>query len=200
MTAAIYDNLLSEISALYARHDALRRFCPLPDTLARQEVIASQRRVSAVLQAETRLISQNYKPVQEALISASAHMHWREVYRPDGSDSEGLCYRFMDKLGVYAIIGETGPFASDEMSVYLVYMPAGLTYPWHYHPAEELYFILSGEGVFRREGCDDRTVREGDVVIHESNQAHEMQTYDSPLLSVAVWRNHLDIPPTLIRR
>lgn len=193
-----YDEILTELGILFETQTGLSDFCPLPDSLARQLVEPNHRAASDDLQNETRLISSAFASLQETLIAASPDMHWREVYRKDSHTPSGISFDFMERLGVYAIIGETGPFLSKDMSAYLVYMPAHLTYPWHYHPAEELYFILSGEAVFRREGHEDRLVRESDIIIHDSNQAHEMQTYDSPLLSIAIWRNHLDIAPTLI--
>ena len=195
-----HDNLLSEIASLYERYELLSDFAPLPEDLIPQQVIAHERQASLMLQAEDKLKSASHAALQEALIAASPDMHWREVYTQDEASPVHVSYEFMSRLGVYAIIGKTGPFASSELSLYMVYMPAGLTYPWHYHPAEELYFILSGEAVFRRQGHEDRLMREGDVIVHETNQPHEMQTYDKACLSLAVWRNHLDIAPTLMAK
>lgn len=200
MSRIIYDDLLAEIKALYKNHPALEAFAQLPDDLAPQQVTPHQRDASRRLQQDSGLQSQHHAGLQEALITASEHMHWREVYRPDEAQPDTLSYAFMNDLGVYAIIGETAPFASEKMSLYLVYMPAGMIYPWHYHPAEELYFILSGIGTFCRAGHQDEQVHEGSIIIHETNQPHMMQTTNSPLLALAVWRNHLDIAPTLMAR
>ena len=194
----IYDEILAELKIVFETQIGLSEFCSLPNVFARQLVVPNDRPASNNLQKEKGLFCRTFPNLQEKLIAACPDMHWREVYKKDSNTPSGISLDFMEQLGVYAIIGETGPFSSKDLSVYLVYMPAQLTYPWHYHPAEELYFILSGEAVFRREGHEDRTVGESDIIIHESNQAHEMQTYDSPLLSIAIWRNHLDIAPTLI--
>lgn len=195
---SIYDEILAELIVLFKRNKALQAFCTLPQSIPRQIVEPRHRAASNDLQNETQFIGGAFANLQAKLIAACPNMHWREVYRKDSNTPAGISFDFMERLGVYAIIGETGPYMSKDLSVYLVYMPANLIYPWHYHPAEELYLILSGEGVFRRKGHEDRLVRESDIIIHDSNQPHEMQTYDSPLLSLAIWRNHLDIAPTLI--
>ena len=196
----IHDEILASLKELIECKEEVSEFCSLPLSISRQEMSPKHRAASDALQSETKLCSVAFAEFQEKLIAAGPEMHWREVYRKDDNTPVGISMDFMERLGVYAIIGETGPFLSKDISVYLVYMPANLTYPWHYHPAEELYFILSGEGMFRRQGYEDRLVSEGDIIIHGSNQPHEMQTYDSPLLSLAIWRNHLDIPPTLVGR
>ena len=36
------------------------------------------------------------------------------------------------------------------MNAWMVYMPAGLYYPLHQHPAEEMYLCLAGEAVFKK--------------------------------------------------
>ena len=198
MPDAIYNELLDEVKAVYARHENLRDFAPLPSDLTRQEIVPYQRPIAARLQHETGLISSCHESLQKALITAGPFMHWPEVYLPDDKAPASIDYAFRDELGVYTIIGERAPFASDEMALFLVYMPAGVIYPWHKHPAEELYFILSGEAVFRKEGQGDHLMREGDVICHETMQPHDMQTYDTPMLCLCVWRNHLDIAPTLI--
>lgn len=86
------------------------------------------------------------------------------------------------------------------MSAWVVYMPAGLYYPWHQHPAEEMYFTLAGEGVFMREGCTDETMREGQACLHQSNQPHAFETKDHPIMAYVVWRNGFDIPPVLTHK
>ena len=77
-------------------------------------------------------------------------------------------------------------------------MSSHLFYPWHRHPAEEIYMVLSGKALFKREGEKDRWCEEADYVIHETNQPHALQTTNSPMLALVAWRNHLDTPPILV--
>ena len=195
-----YEHLKHELISLYSKLTFLSEFAPLPDEWIKQQVVPTQRDVSFSLQSDTEQMSSNFSSLRDALVGAAPIMHWPEIYKESDIQIDGVSCDFMEHLGVYTIIGDTGPFQSQNMSVYLVYMPAGLTYPWHYHPAEELYFIISGEAVFRRDGHEDLVASKGMHIIHETNQPHEMQTYDKPMLSLAIWRNHLDVVPTLIAR
>ena len=195
-----YEHLKNELINLYSKLTFLSEFAPLPDEWIEQQVVPTQRDVSLSLQSESQLVSGNFSSLRNTLVGVAPIMHWPEIYKESDIQIEGVSCDFMEHLGVYTIIGDTGPFQSQNMSVYLVYMPASLTYPWHYHPAEELYFIISGEAVFRRDGHEDIVASEGMHIIHETNQPHEMQTYDKPMLSLAIWRNHLDVVPTLIAR
>ena len=198
MPPSQHQDLFTILSELYVSCEALRAFAPLPDDLVAQSVEPHHRAASHALQQDTQLQSHHHQELQTALIAASPQMHWREVYRRDETSPAHLSFDFMDKLGVYALIGETGPFMSQKMALYMVYMPAGLSYPWHAHKAEEFYYILSGEAVFRRAGHPDKTLKEGDCLYHSSELPHAMQTYDKPMLSLAVWRNHLDAPAYLL--
>ena len=200
MQNVTYEHLKNELINLYSKLPFLPDFALLPDEWIVQQVLPNQRDVSFSLQSESELVSSHFSSLRDRLVGAAPIMHWPEIYKESAIQIDGVSCDFMEHLGVYTIIGDTGPFQSQNMSVYLVYMPAGLTYPWHYHPAEELYFIISGEAVFRRDGHEDIEASEGMHIIHETNQPHEMQTYDKPMLSLAIWRNHLDVVPPLIAR
>ena len=188
----IYQNLLSAIRAAYSAHSALRTFTPLPDHLPRQPLEPEHRPCSTDLQNETGLNSSGFSDLQEQIIASAPLMKWRQIY---GDNQQN---RFMDRLGCYAIVGEGGPFASAEMRLFVIYMPSNLYYPWHIHPAEELYLVVSGQAVFKREGCSDESLTEGQSMFHESNQPHAIETFDTPMLSLVAWRNHLNTPPILV--
>ena len=79
----------------------------------------------------------------------------------------------------------------------MVYMPAGLYYPWHQHPAEELYLCLAGEAVFKKDLEEDKVLRKGEITIHGSNQPHATQMHDHPGLCYDIWSNELTTPPVL---
>ena len=66
-----------------------------------------------------------------------------------------------------------------------------------YHPAEELYFCIAGEAIFKADGKEDRLLSEGGIAQHSSNQSHAMQTNKKPVLAYVVWRNGFDVLPKL---
>jgi|TARA_B110000259_G_C13827383_1_gene327201 quercetin dioxygenase-like cupin family protein len=77
----------------------------------------------------------------------------------------------------------------------MVYMPPRLYYPYHNHPAEEIYMVVSGSAVFKRMGLPDETLAEGDTSFHEGNQPHAMETLAEPVLCLVAWRNQFQNPP-----
>ena len=121
-------------------------------------------------------------------------MRWRETYRGRSDQTA-----FMDRLGCFSIIGEDGPYGSEQLRGFVVYMPPRLYYPWHAHPAEEAYLVISGTAAFRREGHVAERLSEGQVMMHTTDQAHAIETFDEPMLSLVVWRNHLSIAPHLVQ-
>ena len=195
-----YDALLTELRACYDKYPALRHFAPLPDHFARQELTPITNLSHTLLMQDKALQATELAALQSALLDASHSMAWRTIYTaPEGAANQDL-YAFSSKLGCYAITGDDSPFASLSVRIFLVYMPAGLYYPWHKHPAEELYFGISGSAIFRRDGAEDEVLTEGKSLFHESDQPHAIETTDQPFLSLAIWRNHLTTPPTLLDR
>lgn len=76
-------------------------------------------------------------------------------------------------------------------------MSPHLYYPWHHHPAEEIYRILSGAAWFMKDGTQPVLLAAGDCYEHASNQPHAMETTDQPVMAYVVWRNGFETPPVL---
>ena len=194
----IYDQLLATIWDLYQNVPQLADFAPLGHTLPKQDMTPLEHPSRQLFEQETFKQSSQYTDVLSAIQAASAHMQWREIYTPPPGEANPEKYDFASRLGCFSITGLHSPFACDTMRMFMVYMPAGLHYPWHSHLAEELYFILSGEAVFQRAGCEDAHLGEGDMMFHHSNQPHAMHTLDSPMVSLAIWRGDLFEPAVLL--
>lgn len=191
------DSLLTAMRGLYAHVPALAAFAPFPADLSPQAFTPHHRDASTVFQQDTGLYSASFSAFTSLVIANSPALHWREVYTPSNQSHQEISTAFMARLGCTALIGDRAPFHSEQLHLFVVYMPAGLIYPWHKHLAEELYLILAGEAVFRCAGRDDALVKEGDIIHHESQQPHMMQTMTKPMLSLAIWRNHLSAPAQL---
>ena len=134
----IFQTLLRTTQNAYSKNTEMMGFAPFPNNIISQEVIPYYCKCSDYLGDDKRLISNNYPKLQKAIIDASEFVHWRETYKwTDIGDY------FMDRFGCYSIIGENAPFSSDALRVFMVYMPPRLYYPWHHHPAEEVYMVIS---------------------------------------------------------
>lgn len=194
----LYHTLLSACYDLYETEAALRDFAPLPEVCDLQQITPRQHPGCAHFLCSDSIAPAQYEAFERAIKEAAPALIWPHIYRPSANQPDNIDFRFTDRLATCEIIGYEAPFTSEEMHLYFVYLPPDTFYPWHKHPAEELYFVLSGGAIFQRENKPDQALRAGDHIIHETQEAHAIQTIDAPLISLAVWRNHLGIMPDLI--
>ena len=187
-----FDKLLHEIRDVFETIDALNEFCALPQNLAKQSVSPHFIPAARLFENDTGLYSPDFTKLRDAIIKASSDAQWRETYK-----NTHIAELFREKFGCYCVIGEGGPFTSDEMGAYIVYMPKDLYYPFHHHPAEELYFIIAGEAEFLMEGKDPKRLGPGEHVFHPSNHPHATKTHDHPFLALVLWRGDMSVAPVL---
>lgn len=192
VTAPEWRNLFQQAQIAHASHPELSGFCPFPDDTHIQTITPHPIAAARHLEMETGLVGGVLDGLRDACIAAGPLAHWRETYK--GTD---IGDEFMDKFACYCLIGPNGPFASTSMHAYFVYMPAGLWYPWHHHPAEELYLVVAGEGEFYLDGEAPRTLAAGDSAFHPSGQSHALLTRNCPVLAYVLWRNGFGTPPVL---
>ena len=190
--APLWDTLLDQVRAAHEDSADLMDFCPFATDLTRQEVRSFHIPSSDLLCQDTGLFTDRYNALKAAATAVAPFAHWRQTYK-----GTQVSRRFLDEFGCFCLIGKGGAFQSAQMNAWLVYMPRGLYYPWHQHPAEEMYLCLAGEAVFRKDGEDDRILRAGGTTLHHSNQPHAMQTLDHPVLAYVVWRNGFGTAPVL---
>ena len=186
------DALLKGIYAAFDTCPALPAFCPMPDDIRPQAVAAHHIPASTLFQTDTALTSRCFAPFVDALVAAAPHAHWRETYK--GTD---IGETFLSQFGCYGLIGPNAPWTSDHIRAWMVYMPAGLHYPWHHHPGEEIYLVLAGEAEFARRGAAPEILGEGHSVMHAKNQPHATTTHGAPLLALVLWRSAFGSPPVL---
>lgn len=190
----LFATVLETAQDAYCSNPEMLRFLPFPGDVTAQPMTPYHRPCSDAFRDDTVLRSTSFGPLETAIRVAGPVAHWRETYK-----DTGIGDTFLDQFGCYCIIGENGPFTSEKIRLYMVYMPPGLYYPWHHHPAEEIYMVIAGNAVFRRKGMPDATLREGDTSFHKSNQPHAMETTRDPILCLVAWRNAFDTRPVLTR-
>ena len=144
------------------------------------------------MQNETGLLTDDYAELRDAFILASPYAHWRQTYK-----GTIIGERFLNEFGCYGLIGPESPFQSEKIRAWVVYMPKKFYYPWHHHPAEEMYLCLAGEAVFRRENFSDTRLGSGGIMEHSTNQPHSMETLEHPIMAYVVWRSEFGTKPVL---
>ena len=187
-----WTTLLAETRTAHNTLPALADFVAFPDTLTEQPVTPYHTPAADLFYNEPNLFTDRFAGFRDALIAAGPLAQWRETYKgtPIGAD-------FLNRFACYEFIGHDAPFGTDRMRGFMVYQPPGLHYPWHHHPAEEMYVVLAGEAEFAIEGEGVQTLRAGACVYHRSNVPHALTTHEYPILAYVLWRNHFDVKPVL---
>ena len=187
-----WEKLLETAKKVHLANGKLQDFCPFPKDIKKQEFHPFHIPASDLMQNETGLLTDYYTELRDAFISASPHAHWRQTYK-----GTIVGQKFLNEFGCYGLIGPESPFQSKKIRAWVVYMPRKFYYPWHHHPAEEMYLCLAGEAVFRRENFSDTRLGSGGIMEHSTNQPHSMETLEHPIMAYVVWRNEFSTKPVL---
>jgi quercetin dioxygenase-like cupin family protein len=187
-----WENLLETARNVHLSDSRLQEFCPFPNDIKKQEFQPFYVPASDLMQNEIGLFSNSYTDLRDAFIMASPYAHWRQTYK-----GTALGDKFLEKFGCYGLIGPESPFQSKGIRAWVVYMPKNFYYPWHQHPAEEMYLCLAGEAIFRKEDFPEVILNSGGVMEHSTNQPHAMETLDHPIMAYVVWRNEFGTKPVL---
>ena len=175
--------LLSAVRRLHERTPELVDYAPWPDDLTighlPANTIAATQTITTRSLRGSRLTSQ----VIKALRRAAPELDWRQTYT-----EQEVGARFLSDYGYVELFGPNGHFRSSKLRGYLGYWGPDLTYDWHDHEAEELYFTLAGQAVFSAKDASNATMRPGLARLHLSHQPHLMITLDQPYLAYVLWR------------
>ena len=188
--ADLLDAAFAEVKALHETNAALRDFAPFPDDVVVQDLVPYHVPAATLLESEQGLSASEYPALRDALQALSPTMLWREPYK----DTE-IGAGFMDRFVCYEIIGRDAPFASDNIRSFLVYHPPHLHYPWHHHPAEELYVVIAGEAEFHLQGQGAEVLRSGQASFHPKGVPHALTSHAHPVLAYVIWRDDFDVAP-----
>lgn len=119
--------------------------------------------------------------VLNALKPALPFLPWKYNYepRPDMPD-------LGNQMGWGEILGPEAPFHDDHFCYGFTLLGKNTFYPAHYHPATELYVVLSGHAEWTLDGVS-KVRNPGEFILHPSNHVHSMRTNDEPLLALYTW-------------
>ena len=184
------ETLYEEVKKLHEGHKGLKDFIDFPSDIVPKIIEPHWVPAAGVLIKEKGLVSNNYKTLCDAIVGSAKDVIWRETYKGTNIGND-----FLDKFACYEIIGRDAPFASNKMRSFVVYQPPGVYYPWHQHPAEEIYIVLAGKAKFSLEQRPSRILKPGDHSFHPSNQPHALETLSDPVMAYVVWRNEFDTAP-----
>lgn len=133
----------------------------------------------------------------DAVMAAADQLHWVSpsgIYL-DQPESEALSQVF----AYTTVIGGGCPLEAEGVYMGLSLQGPDILYPSHAHQAEELYWIVGGNGDWKT-GIDPwHPVEPGEIIVHPTGIRHAMQTNQAPLLTVWAWWRHIDSPIIFVR-
>lgn len=123
------------------------------------------------------------RPLINHLIEFQSELHFNQTYR-----AEDFGDAFLKQYGWIKILGPDAYWHSDVLSSGLVLFGDDVTYPQHWHLAEELYFPISGTAEWYHEEKGWQKIEPCSLIQHASNIKHAMRTSGEPLLALYIWR------------
>ncbi len=119
--------------------------------------------------------------------SAFGLVRWTEFYAEDDWSR-----RFLPCLANGEGIGPDGRLRDSKIIFGLFLQGPNTVYPPHAHPAEEFYFVLSGDPEFQVGAKKPYlTQKPGSVVLHHSNVSHSIRTSALPFFGINGWRGDI---------
>lgn len=176
-------SLLSTVRRLHERTPELTDYAPWPDDLSPTHLHPNICPAGQTIGTRSLRGTRSTASVIKALRRAAPDLDWRQTYT-----EEEVGAAFLQDYGYVELFGPTGHFRSSKLRGYIGFWGPDLTYDWHDHEAEELYFTLAGQAVFSARGSSNVILRPGQSRGHFTNQPHMMITLDQPYLSYVLWR------------
>ena len=123
------------------------------------------------------------RPLIDHLIDIQSSLHFNQTY-----SSADFGDAFLQQYGWIKFLGPDAYWHSNVLSSGLVLLGDNVTYPEHWHLAEELYLPISGTADWYHEEKGWQTIPPDQMIHHASNIKHSMRTSGEPLLVLYVWR------------
>lgn len=124
-----------------------------------------------------------YRGIIDSLIEAQANLRFGQTYSEADFGAE-----FLRQYGWIKILGPDAYWHSSQLASGFLILGNDVTYPQHWHEAEEIYLPISGNAEWYRE--DQGWLRQpvGTVIHHSGGVKHGTRTIGEPLIALYLWR------------
>ena len=126
-------------------------------------------------------------PLLVALATASRPLARQAVWRNKYRQIPG-CEALFENFAFCDFIGPDGWRHSERVTLGLTMLGPHIDYPFHHHPARELYLLLSGVSDWAVDFQPHQCRNPGDWMLHREMQPHAMRSRGAPMLAVSAWR------------
>lgn len=167
----IFDRLLADVSAPVAAPSPK----PLPVCRFLDDAVRAGRMGEA-----------SHDELAAACGALAPGLHWRNKYPPTAANAA-----LIDGFGFCDAIGPDGTQDSDAVTLGLVLLGPQVDYPFHRHPAVELYYVVSGVARWAVDFGNFALRQPGEFLIHRGGQPHAMRSGGKALLAISAWRGDI---------
>ncbi|MGF1608770.1 MAG: dimethylsulfonioproprionate lyase family protein [Kiloniellales bacterium] len=113
--------------------------------------------------------------------------------------AESLGGHYIDNYAYADVLGPRGLVPSDRAAMGFLLLGPGLHYPDHAHAAEEVYLVVAGDSLWRRDAGPWQAKPPGSPIHHPPWTRHATKCGQEPLLAFYLWLGALDTPAQLVR-
>ena len=174
--------VLEVAKALHSANASLSSFVDWPENLTLNEKLNLNIPATNLVKNFQLKGSQHTQPLVDAIKENTQFANWQRTYT-----EEEVGIDFLNRYGYYELIGTDGHFYSGDLRAFIAYWGENLSYSWHSHEAEELYFVLAGSALFKTERTE-KILNANESCYHTSWQSHAMVTFSEPVLTFVLWR------------
>jgi len=156
---------IAEKLNLVPDHGFTQRFAPLP----------------ILQQLSETLLMPDAHPFTADINAVADFLPWGRLaaHPPPGVNAKGRTF--------CQLAGPEGPIKDDSFRMGAYFQLPDTDYASHWHNAEEIYFVLSGEAHWQKDGAPFSEQYPGSLIHHLPNQPHAMRTQKQPLLALWGW-------------
>jgi len=124
-----------------------------------------------------------YRGIIDSLIEAQANLRFGQTYSEADFGAE-----FLRQYGWIKILGPDAYWHSSQLASGFLILGNDVTYPQHWHEAEEIYLPISGNAEWYREDQGWQRQPVGTVIYHSGGVKHGTRTIGEPLIALYLWR------------
>ncbi len=124
-----------------------------------------------------------YRVVIDSLIQAQSNLRFGQTYSEADFGAE-----FLRQYGWIKMLGPSAYWHSDQVASGFLILGDDVTYPQHWHQAEEIYLPISGNAEWYREDLGWQKQSAGCLIHHASNVKHATRTIGEPMIALYLWR------------
>ena len=125
-----------------------------------------------------------YRVIVDAMIRAQAQLRFGQSYSNSDFGTE-----FLRQYGWIKMLGPEAYWHSDRLASGFLLLGDKVTYPQHWHQAEEIYLPICGDAEWYREDLGWQKQPAGSLIHHASNIRHGTRTTGEPMIALYVWRS-----------